>query len=440
VCARVRAEVERRILDPYFRHYAMHWWHRVDHNWNSVCNSAIGATFLWLEPEPDRLAQALAYVLLGLREYVAQGFEPDGACSEGVGYWDYGLLNFIAFAEMLRARTGGTIDLLGGDQPLGHQRLRAIAAFPGKVHLSGECYASFADCDERVNLSTGVMARLAERTGDRVLPGLLMRPDPHGERWRLPMELRTMLWWDGKRRLPAEREAAWLPAAGLARLIADAPGARIVLAVRASDNGANHSHNDAGSFIVHVGGESLLTDPGRGLYTRQYFGPMRYDNIFVSSYGHSVPRIGGALQGPGCHHAGHIVRVDPDPNGGVIELEMARAYPLPELAAARRTLRLDGPALVLDDAFEFAGDGLDVEEAFVTWGRVRLSGSTAVIEGRGHRLQMTVETPLGAPWRVEELTEASHANAKPAVLKRLTFVVPPAARSASRVTLQILSE
>lgn len=439
VRARVRAEVERRILGPYLRHHAMHWWYRVDHNWNSVCNSAVGATFLWLEQEPDRLAQALAFALSGLREYVAHGFERDGTCSEGIGYWNYGLMNFVPFAEMLRGRTGGAIDLLGGDHPLGRERIAAIASFPGTIHLSGECYASFADCDQRVNLATGVMLRVATRSGDPTLPGLICPPDPDGERWRLPMELRTMLWWNGGRAQPEVRGAAWLQDGGLARLVSTAGDSRVVLVVRASHNGANHSHNDVGSFMLHVGGESLLTDPGRGLYTRQYFSPTRGDNVFVSSYGHSVPTIGGTLQREGRDYAGQILGVEPRQDGGVVALEFGRAYPRPELASARRILRLQGPDLVLDDAFEFTGSRLEVEEAFVTWADVRLEGATAIIAGRDHTAQLTIETPAGARWRVEELMEASRANAKPEILKRLTFLIPAGAHSACRVVMQVLN-
>jgi hypothetical protein len=58
-----------------------------------------------------------------------------------------------------------------------------------------------------------------------------------------------------------------------------------------------------------VDGENLLTDPGRGLYSRNYFGERRYESAFASSYGHSVPRIDGQLQAAGAEFRGELLGV-----------------------------------------------------------------------------------------------------------------------------------
>jgi hypothetical protein len=51
---------------------------------------------------------------------------------------------------------------------------------------------------------------------------------------------------------------------------------------------------------------------------------------------------------------------------------------------------------------------------------------------------MTIEEPAGATWRVEELAEASRANAKPGILKRLTFLLRPAPNMVSQVVMKVL--
>lgn len=142
---RVRQEIEQRIFTPYLRFYASHWWYTTDHNWNGVCNSAIAATFLLLEPEPERTLQALTIALQGLQVFVDRAFEDDGSSSEGVSYWHYGLMNFVALSEFLYARSQGEINLLAST------RLRQIAAYPAQVQLHGSQFASFSDCDESVN-------------------------------------------------------------------------------------------------------------------------------------------------------------------------------------------------------------------------------------------------------------------------------------------------
>ncbi len=128
---RVYVEVDRRVLEPYLRFGRSLFWHQIGMNWNGVCNSAVAASFLLLEPEPGRVAQALEIAFGGLRTFLAKAFEADGSSTEGVAYWHYGLINFVALAEMLRARSHGAIDLLAGEH------LRSVAAYPARMQLSG---------------------------------------------------------------------------------------------------------------------------------------------------------------------------------------------------------------------------------------------------------------------------------------------------------------
>ncbi len=46
-----------------------------------------------------------------------------------------------------------------------------------------------------------------------------------------------------------------------------------------------YNHNDVGSFLYMLGDEMLLTDLGAGEYTKQYFGPERYQILCNSSFG-----------------------------------------------------------------------------------------------------------------------------------------------------------
>src|SRR5262249_13534220 len=156
--------------------------------------------------------------------------------------------------------------------------------------------------------------------------------------------------------------------------------ARIVVAIKAGHNAESHNHDDVGSFIVHVDGENLLTDPGPGLYSRQYFGAERRENIFANSYGHSVPRIGGHLQGTGRDFRGELHMPDATDSTKSVEVEFAKAYEAGTLAMAKRTLGIaltgaEAGAISLQDEFRFSSDPAGVEEAFVTWLEVRTDGT-----------------------------------------------------------------
>ena len=348
VVQHVRQEVERRIFKPYLAYGRKHWWYRGALNWNGVCNGSIGLAFLRLERDPQTLAEAIEQVLEGFDAYIATGFEADGGSIEGIGYWNYGLMYYVTVAELLRERTGGKLDLLAAP------RLRDIARYPLAAALSPGRYLNFGDAEEPTALSPGVVQRLAERTGVDDLRGLISGPRaPEGRgvpTAKLAIVLRDAAWWDGVARpFPAAaRQDATLPDSGVIRLTGQTTDGRpVALATKAGHNDGHHSHADVATFILHVDGESLLCDPGRGKYSKEYFRLPRYENIFCNSFGHGVPVIGGRLQAPGPEFGGHqqyhgtvvATEVGPDDEVGhhrlPPRLRSARADPGPSLPAAQ---------------------------------------------------------------------------------------------------------
>ncbi len=433
VAHRVHVEVDRRIFEPFLHtHYSM-WWYNGGNNWNGVCNSSIASAFLLLEHDPRRAAWGVATALRGLRVFLDTAFESDGSSNEGVGYWSYGLINLVALSEMLRSRSGGAID------PLASPRMRQIAGYPASVQLSGPYFAAFSDCDEKEEFNFGIIQRLAERSRLTALRNLTAKPAALGSDWRIQMLIRNLLWWDGIQADAPSIGDAVLSAPGIARLTGQtAAGTPYVMAIKAGYNEENHNQNDIGSFILHVDGENLLTDPGRGLYNRDYFGPHRYDNLFANSYGHSVPRIDGQLQAPGHQYRGELVAVTTEPGNKAAVVEFASAYPVAGLARATRTLEIgDGGVAHLTDAYEFSAVPLQVEEAFVTWGNVEVHGPTAVVRSGRRILRMTIEQPVGARFSVELLEKACRENQREGILKRLTMILPIASQTMAQVRMDV---
>ncbi len=436
---RVRDTIERRIFTPFLRgNYDLRWFNGDD-NWNGVCAGAIGGAFLYLERDPERLARALALILESLRTFFAGAFAPDGSTTEGIGYWHYGLTYPIIFAELLRGRTGGALDLLAAP------RLRPIAAFPAKMLLAGGRYASFADSAETVPLGPGLIARLALRADEPTLLNTLAPPAPLQLAHGLAGTLRDLLWWDGKRQAAPPLADALLPDSGLARLVArTTTGEPIALAIKAGHNDEHHNHNDIGAFILHVAGETFLADPGPGHYERDYFNERRYESPFANSAGHGVPRIGGQLQGTGRAFSGQL-RVTTTDNDGRkrATVEFASAYPVAALTAARRTITLAAPGAgdtiaTLHDRFTSAGAGEPVEEVLVAWLPITLVGATAIIHGQTHDLALTIEQPVGATFTLDTLTRKAAGDAPSANLNRLRFTIPRAATSEARVRMTLL--
>ena len=79
-------------------------------------------------------------------------------------------------------------------------------------------------------------------------------------------------------------------------------------AAKAGDNKESHNHNDIGVFLLNVGGDKIVTDPGRGEYTSDYFSSKRYKYFPTSALAHSVPVVNGIVQQEGEEYRGNIVK------------------------------------------------------------------------------------------------------------------------------------
>ena len=421
VVRRIGDEVEQRILAPYLR--KAYGWFNGHNNWTGVCESSVGAAYLYLEKDPKRLARAINRVLAGLERFRRRAFLEDGGSSEGVGYWQYGLINTVAFSEMLRLRTRGKVDFLA------HEKVKKIAGYPYASLVAPHTYYSCSDSHGSARFAAGFAARLAERTGSPELAAFLNRDSLSVGVNRFAHMVRTMLWWDGKSRGRPTIADYLLPDTGVARLVDRRH--KLVLMAKAGNNQENHNHNDVGSFELYVDGEALLCDPGCGLYDGSYFGPKRYDNPMCGSHGHGVPVIGGKRQAFGAKHRGEVAAFEPGGRVKTCTIEFARAYPAKNLKRLDRALRLDtrDGTLEIEDTFAFSGRPASVEEALVTWGRVSVRGRRAMVRNNGRQVRLEIVEPAGATFRVEELPVMVARSTEPRTLRRLACVLPKGATS-----------
>jgi hypothetical protein len=411
VRARLKTEVKRRVIDPYLDHGDRYWWNGGSNNWTGVCAGSIGETLLILEADAERQAKGLALVVDQLNRFIAKAFEEDGASTEGIGYWNYGLSHFVIFAEMLKARTGGQMDLLAGE------KIRKIAAYPASIAIGRHAFASFSDSHEEGAVLPFLAARLGERAAREEL---LSQASEKPEEGRLAWVLGNLIWYGDRPRPEPVLQNAILPKAGVARRVGAVAGSPVVVVAEAGNNAEQHNHNDVGSFVLRVGDTTFLCDPGAGLYNADYFSSKRYDNVFASSYGHSVPRIAGRQQKPGGKYRGTLQVAD----DGSIRVEFHEAYGIPEMTGLLRTVRVENDgAVTLVDEFRFTGAGLGVEEALLTWRDVRVEGSIArVVADDG---QLEIRTDSGA-FAAERLEEDCKTNKKNGILTRLTVAYPAA--------------
>jgi hypothetical protein len=345
--ARIRYEVDRRVLAPFTARRDWHWLGLGGdvHNWNPWIHGNVLVAALRLIDDPERRALIVDLVVAGLDRYAAS-LPADGAIDEGYAYWWNGACRLLEAMELLRYATGGALD----DTPL--RALRQTVAFPHRMHLGGPWYLNHADGPARPSEDQPwhVLHRAARQVGDDAAAAHAAAHRRHtapvaGEEQGLGRLLGALTDRDWITASPAAAPLVrdvWLPSTQvlLARQRAGS-SAGLTLAAKGGHNGEHHNHNDVGSVVVALGGVPVLVDPGRPTYTAQTFGPDRYRHWIMQSRWHNTPTIRGTTQAPGRRYAARDVSAVVDDAGSALRLDLAAAYPRDDLRRWERVARLD---------------------------------------------------------------------------------------------------
>jgi len=357
----IRDELERRIFAPFEgmvrEGKPRMWWLTGTNNWNAVCLAGVtGAATATIEDRQRRaffIAAAEKYI-----QYFLDGFTPDGYCSEGLGYWNYGFGHFMLLAENILQATGGKLDLW--QRP----KTEAIAQFARRLEILPDVYPAFADCSLRARPDERIMAYVSRRFGwgwtEWERRGLGLAAGPSSDLFEF-----------GLLALPnsvSDRPAAssggsqrpvrdWFGDAGIliCRPAPDNPRG-LGAALKGGHNAEQHNHNDVGSFVVAIGKATPLLDPGAEVYTRRTFSGQRYESRVLNSFGHPVPRVAGKLQREGRQAAAKVLKTEFTDEKDALILDLRSCYHLPELTRLVRTFefsRRGRGSLTVSDEVEF---------------------------------------------------------------------------------------
>lgn len=420
----VRENVFHRVLEPFANRKPPYPpWEGAGHNWNAVCAGSIGcAAICLMREEPERLEPLLERLLMSLPHYL-EGFSWDGACMEGLDYFTYGFGYYVAFADMLYRYTGGKTDLLA------QENCHRIALFQQKCYFPSGRTVSFSDGSSRSGYQMGLTCFLAGRYPDMRIPPVACARDFEADScYRFMQNLRDVLWtkayldrleeegrknrrkMDGRQGEPVEKEPDQAPGTE-AMVLADAQW-NIVhgksgggMACKGGHNGEPHNHNDVGSFLYLLGDEMLLTDLGAGEYTKQYFGPGRYEILCNSSFGHSVPILEGRGQKAGGEYG--CCGFAADGKGGC-EISFAGAYGNSRVRDLRRLFSYDPGTeeLKVVDELESEGD-IPMRENLVTQFRPEIRDGRVWIAGEKYACLVETQDREG-DFVIEEKRHFSH--------------------------------
>ena len=384
VRVRARAELTRRTLRGFENN--VYEWESCGNNWMMVCLCAVTSVILHLCPE--RLEEFLPRMRRIVRGYFAS-YKDDGVCTEGMGYWGYGISKLICLSDLAEEATGGRVRLWeeAGD------KWDAIIGWYSRMSLGHGSVVSFDDIGMEQTYNAYLAGYIARRwpqydiTRGEAKPFVLNNRDP------FCAYLRTLMWYDGPNPAPVPVHTEYFADTGWLVMC----GKRYGFAAKGGEN-AVPFHADLGSFLVAKGGVQYLTDPGAGEYTQEYF-TKRYENFHVSSRGHCVPIVDGKYQ-----LAGEGVAAPTSWESGVFRTELCRAYDAPGLTSLCRRLTPEEDRVLLEDDWIFeAGTEKPVTERFVTQippvkteDGYELAGARFRLEPEAAALaRITEETPPG---------------------------------------------
>jgi len=450
---RIRAEAERRVFTAYEERDDLWWRTLPTNNWNAVCNNGVVTAAIHLLDDPERIASIVGEGVASVRHFL-DSFGPDGGTGEGVGYWGFGVRNYVELAATLESRTDGEYSLFS--PPV----VREIAQIPERTELSPDRYPAFSDNSERVRFAPYSCCRLAEQydlngLGARGRRTLRENENPLAYTRPLSDAIRNLTWCrhvdDGPDWTPrAERSFFEGVEWWFARDDPSDPEA-LAVAAKGGHNAESHNHNDCGSFVVHYRGESLLTDPGGPNYFQGYFDDERYEHIAARSLGHSVPYVNGTEQASSIYpsqdgeFSARVTDVRSEGDSELFELDLAGCYPesagLDSLDRRFALERGDPGRVRLEDRATFADDapGAEFESVFVSYFPMEATGDGFRVEGDRSTATVTCAEE-GTDIDVERIPDAVEGSTLWRVRATAPPVDGPAAEASAAFTITLADE
>ncbi|OAS22680.1 heparinase II/III domain-containing protein [Paenibacillus oryzisoli] len=333
--ARIRLELERRIIAPYADRNDF-WWmgfgEREVNNWNPWCNANLLTVLLLQVMEPERKEMLLDKVLRSLDRYLEVQFE-DGGCDEGSTYWARAAGMLLVNLELLYRASDGALQVY--DQPL----IQKLGQFVYNMNIDGHYFVNFADGSALASQDYSMIHLYGLRIQDDQLRALgqigfrdYQVPDRSKTGISFFQEMISLFSFASIHMVaeiaPPCVQDVWLPNLQvMAARESEGTTNGLFVAIKGGHNDESHNHNDIGHFVVYVNGKPFLIDIGVETYTQKTFSPQRYEIWTMQSGYHSVPVISGFEQKEGRSFRAEAVTYANSADTVRYGVELAGAYP-----------------------------------------------------------------------------------------------------------------
>lgn len=288
------------------------YWMILKHNWNAVCYCNTILTFLAADvSETDR--ELVINFALDHVKYFLTGFNEDGYCQEGPGYFGYGFGHFTYLAWALYEASNHHLNLFD------NERVKQISSFPEKMMLSSNCLPLFCDCNPNIFIRRDLMEirdYLTGKTGgvNFLPPKMKTTGRPQDLTLSQNMMLAGFSRGENLREITLNDFDAF-PQTGVFVWRGD----DFSFCMKGGHNREFHNHNDVGSYVLVNNDIPLLLDPGQPRYNMDSFHSGKsFQNKLRNSYGHPVPVCNDSLQLSGIDSRAVVEKYDE--NGAVLDI------------------------------------------------------------------------------------------------------------------------
>lgn len=356
----VRDEVRKRVLTPFLDQVhgvaKSDFWRDNGANWNAVVHAGITGAALALEEDVQVRAEIVAASETETQFYI-RGFPADGYSYEGMGYWKYGFGHYVMLSEVVMAATHGKINLYAKES------IPQLAQFPRRFEVASGIYPAYSDAQFLEQPSLWLYNIIDHRYGlgdksvrtmsvDAVFSAFLYA-------WgiNLAFDVSAPPVYEQKDvAIVGHRLRDWFEQSQV--LVGRMPAGKdgLNFSFKGGNNGTSHNHNDLGTFLVTVGSQPMVVDPGVTVYGATTFGPKRFENQIIGSYGHSVPRVAGQLQKTGEKYCASLVEKKFSDEADSVTLDLTKGYEVPTLRKLTRRFdysRANKGSVTVTDQIDF---------------------------------------------------------------------------------------
>ena len=401
-CTVVMEEVNKRVLKPFFESKpGVYGWEVCENNWNAVCNGCIGSAYLHsLEKNSIPNKQYLERICDNLLHYI-DGFAEDGTCTEGLGYYFYGMTYFVNFAlelsEISNKQSNLPWKIPSVYEEGNKDKINRIFDWWRMCYFDKGITVSFSDGSSREKYRMGLVNVLANtykerRRGKVFLPpvsmAMTLEEDNCYRYW--PFKMDVVNDQVNIEQVACALETYILPHAQWCiaqakwqdKFAGGENDAKHVVgfACKGGHNDESHNHNDVGSFLFVVDDEMFLEDLGAGEYTKEYFAEGRYRILCNRSLGHNVPLINGKEQDAGAEYGCGLFEAAEIKDGVQVIMRLDQAYDEKDLKLFERQLVFAEGRCVVCDSFKSSED-MVVTENLITRIMPQIKKGVVYLEG-----------------------------------------------------------